>query len=38
MCEGIDEDSRHEAWNVDIRVGMCIFLRECGCVCHCMCT
>ena len=25
MCEGVGEDSRHEAWHVDIRVGICIF-------------
>ena len=33
MCEGVDEDSRHGAWHVDIRVGMCIILLECVCVC-----
>ena len=38
MCEGVGEDSRHGTWHVDIRVGMCIFLLECVCVCHCMCT
>ena len=25
MCEGVGENSRHGAWHVDIRVGMCIF-------------
>ena len=25
VCEGVGEDSRHVAWHVDIRVGMCIF-------------
>ena len=29
MCEGVDEDSRHGAWHVDVRVGMCIILLEC---------
>ena len=38
MCEGVGEDSRHGAWHVDIRVGMCIILLECVCVCHCMST
>ena len=32
MCEGVDEDSRHGAWHVDIQVGMCIFLLEFVCV------
>ena len=32
MCEGVDEDSRHRAWYVDIRVGMFIFLLECVCL------
>ena len=36
MCEGVDEDSRHRAWHVDIRVGMCIILLEFVCVFHCM--
>ena len=31
MCEGVNEDSRHGVWHVDIRVGMCIILL--GCVC-----
>ena len=31
MCEGVDGDSRHGAWHVDIRVGMCIILLECVC-------
>ena len=38
MCEGVGENSRHEEWHVDIRVGMCILLFECVCVFHCMCT
>ena len=38
MCEGVDEDLRHGAGHVDIRVGMCILVLECVCVCHCMCT
>ena len=38
MCEGLDEDSGHGAWHVDIRVGMCMIVLECVCVCHCMCT
>ena len=38
MCEGVGEDSRHGAWHIDIRVGMCIILFECVCVCHCMNT
>ena len=38
MCEGVSEDSRHGAWHVDIRVGMCIILLECVCVFHCMST
>ena len=38
MCEGVGEDSRHGAGHVDIRVGMSIFLLECVCVFHCMCT
>ena len=38
MCEGVNEDSRHGACHVDIRVGMCILALECVCVCHCMCT
>ena len=25
MCEGVSEDSRHEAWHVDINVEMCMF-------------
>ena len=28
MCEGVDEDSRHEAWHVDIHVEMNMFLLE----------
>ena len=24
-CEGVDEDSRHGAWHVDIQVEMCMF-------------
>ena len=32
MCKRVHEDSRHETWHVDIRVGMCIFLLECVCV------
>ena len=32
MCEGVDEDSRHREWHVDIRVGMCIILLECVCL------
>ena len=24
MCEGVGEESRHWAWHVDIRVGMCM--------------
>ena len=31
MCEGVGEDSRHGAWHVGIRVGMCIILLECVC-------
>ena len=31
MCEGVDEDSRHGAWHVDIPIGMCIILLECVC-------
>ena len=38
MCEGVDEDSKHGAEHVDIRVGICILVLECVCVCHCMCT
>ena len=30
MCEGVDEDSRHRAWHVDIHVEMCLFLLEWG--------
>ena len=29
MCEGVGGDSRHGAWHVDIRVGLCIILLEC---------
>ena len=30
MCEGVDEDSRHGAWHIVIRVGMCIiYLNVC---------
>ena len=36
MCEGVGKDSRHGAWHVDIRIGMCIILLECVCVCHCI--
>ena len=32
MCDGVGDDSRHGAWHVDIRVGMCILLLECVCV------
>ena len=33
MCDGVGEDSRHGAWNVDIRVETCIcLLNVCGCV------
>ena len=33
MCEGVDEDSRHGAWHVDIHVEMCMFyLNVGGCV------
>ena len=28
MYEGVGEASRHGAWHVDIRVGMCIFLLD----------
>ena len=28
MCEGVDEDSRHGAWHVDIHVEMYMFLLE----------
>ena len=28
MCEGVGEDSRHEAWHVDIHVEMSMFLIE----------
>ena len=31
-------ESHSHPWHVDIRVGMCIFLLECVCVCHCMST
>ena len=31
MCEGVSEDSRHGAWDVDIQVGTCITLLECVC-------
>ena len=32
-CEGVDEDSRHGAWHVDVHVETCIFLLNvCGCV------
>ena len=36
MCEGVDEDSRHDIGHVDIQVGSCIFLSVFGC--HDMCT
>ena len=32
MCEGVSEDSRHGAWHVDIRIGMCKILLECVCL------
>ena len=33
MCEGVGEDSRHEAWHIDVHVETCIFLLNvCGCV------
>ena len=32
MCEEVDEDSRHGARHVDIRVGMCILVLECVCL------
>ena len=32
MCEGVGGDSRHGAWHVDIRVGLCIILLECVCL------
>ena len=38
MCEGVGEDSRNEAWHVDIRVRMCILVFECVYGCHCMYT
>ena len=28
MCEGVGDDSRHGAWQVDIHVEMCMFLLE----------
>ena len=36
MCEGANEDSRHEIGHVDIQVGSCIFLNVFGC--HYICT
>ena len=38
MREGVDEDSRHGAGHVDIRVEMCIFLLDCVSVFHYMYT
>ena len=38
MCEGVSDDSRHGTGHVNIRVGMCILVLECVCVCHYMCT
>ena len=38
MYEEVVEDSRYGACHIDIQVGMCIFLLECVCVYHCMCT
>ena len=37
MCEGVDEDSRHEIGHVDIQVGSCICLNV-FMLNHCMCT
>ena len=34
MCEGVDEDSRHGVWHVDIHVEMCMFLLECVWMCE----
>ena len=36
MCEGVDDDSRHEIGHVDIQVRSCICLSVFGC--HDMCT
>ena len=32
MCEGVGEDSRHEAGHEDIHVEMCILVLECVCL------
>ena len=36
MCEGVNDDSRHEIGHVDIQVGSCVCLSVFGC--HDMCT
>ena len=38
MCKEVGEDLRHGEGHVDIRVGMCLLVLECVCVCHCMYT